>query len=70
MATASPMDLSKDSKDNPEISQLVRGIMYGDPLVFAEGSNNGVPYVILGTGPNDQFTFTKTADGYTFKKTK
>lgn len=63
------MDLSKDNKNHPEISQLVRGIMYGDPFVFAEGSNEGVPFVILGCG-NDQFTFTKTADGYTFKKTK
>ncbi|MDY0977720.1 hypothetical protein SOM61_22415 [Massilia sp. CFBP9012] len=70
MATATPMDLSKDNENHPEISQLVRGIMYGDPFVFAEGSTNGVPYVILGTGPDDQFTFTKTADGYTFKKTK
>lgn len=70
MATASPMDLSKDSAVNPEISQLVRAILHGDPFIFAEGSNNGVPYVILGAGPNDQFTFTKTADGYMFKKTK
>lgn len=69
MATVKPLDMNKDSAINPEISQLVRVISQADPLVFAEGSNNGVPYVIIG-GPDDHFTFTKTDDGYTFKKTK
>lgn len=69
MATATPLDLSKDSKANPEISQLLRIIMHADPLIVAEGSNNDVPYVIVG-GPDDHFTFTKTDDGYKLTKTK
>jgi len=66
---AGPFDSSKDMKDHPELSQLLRVIMHADPFVVAEGSKNGVPYVIVG-GFGDQFTFTKTADGYTLKKTK
>jgi hypothetical protein len=69
MASVQPLDLNKDSATNPEISQLLRVILHADPLMFAEGSINSVPYVIVG-GPNDHFTFTKTEDGYLLKKTK
>jgi|GEM_PF-4260034 len=70
MAKVSPLDLRKDSETNPEISQLIRGIMYGDPFAFAEGTKDGVPYVIIGAGLSNQFTFTKVDGGYFFEKTK
>jgi hypothetical protein len=48
MPKAEPMDYSKDMKDNPEISQLLRVILQSDPFVVAEGNSGGVPYVIMG----------------------
>lgn len=69
MPTAKPMDYSKDMKDHPEISELLRVILQSDPFVVAEGKTNGIPYVIMGGG-NSQFTFTKTTSGYTLTKTR
>lgn len=64
--TAGPeQGLNNESRN----SQLLRIIMHSNPLIVAEGSSNGVPYVIV-SGPDDHFTFTKTDDGYKLTKTK
>jgi hypothetical protein len=66
MATIQHMDVNKDSKTHPEITQLVRVILQADPLSVAEGVTNGVPYVIV-SGSGKHFTFTKTPGGYSLQ---
>lgn len=61
------LDLSTDSKENPEISQLLRIIMHADSFIVAEGSDVGIPYVII-SGAQEEFIFTKTDEGYFMKK--
>lgn len=55
----------KGQKNHPEISQLLRVILDADPLIVAEREA-----FVMVSGPNDSFTFTKTASGYTVNKTK
>jgi|GEM_PF-6172925 len=57
--------------NHPQLHELFMLIAYGEPMIVAEGADDGTPYVIVTAGNcSSHFTFTKTADGYTVVKTK
>lgn len=70
MPQLSNLDLSKDMKNHPDISQLLRVIMTADPFMVVEGTDEkGRHYVII-SGSDDHFKFTKSDTGYIVEKTK
>ncbi|HDS1533958.1 TPA: hypothetical protein QEK88_003860 [Stenotrophomonas maltophilia] len=57
--------------NHPQLKELFMLVAYGDPVFFAEGSDNGTPYLIVAGGDSSsQFTFTKSGDGYVVAKTR
>ena len=57
--------------NHPQLHELFMLIAYGEPMVVAEGTDDGTPYLIVTAGDSSShFTFTKTADGYNVVKTK
>ena len=71
MVTAKLTHHHEEMSNHPDLSALIKIISFADPLVIAEGSNNGNQYVIIADkNSTASFTFTKTADGYSMAKTK
>jgi hypothetical protein len=65
MSKMTNFNVNEDMKNHKDISQLIRTIQNGDPLIVAEGAE----YVMV-SGPEFHFTFTKTITGYTVEKTE
>lgn len=60
-----------DMPNHPQLKELFMLVAYGEPLLVAEGTENGTPYLIVAGGnSSSQFTFTKSGDGYVVAKTK
>lgn len=71
MVTAKITALHEDMPNHPDLSALIKIISFADPLVVAEGSNDGEKYVIITDSKQGaSFTFTKTGDGYSLTRTK
>ncbi len=63
MPQAEPFDVNKDLDHHPEISNLIRAILQGDP--FAVGESREIAII---AGGRHRFQFTRSATGYTFEQ--
>ncbi|UEP53013.1 hypothetical protein [Burkholderia ambifaria] len=62
MPQLEPFNAAKTMANHEAISELIRALQFGDPLIVGEGEDGDGPYVIV-TAPNVHFKFTKQADG-------
>jgi hypothetical protein len=68
MATMKEGQIGEEIDGHPELSELIRIIAMGDPLVVANG---GPEYVIISSGDSDsQFKFSKNDVGYVVTKVR
>lgn len=68
MPQMSKLDLNKDMKNHPEISQLLRLIVTADPFMITEGTDEDGRHYVIVSGPEEHFKFTKSDAGYTVEK--
>lgn len=69
MTTVKITPFHEEIPNHPNLSELFNLISSANPLVVAQGSNNGEKYVIVTSVDKDViFTFTEQPDGYSLVK--
>lgn len=68
MATMREGSVGEEIEGHPELSEAIRIMTVGDPLIVANGGSGSV--IITSGDSSSQFKFTKKDDGYFMEKVR